>query len=277
MPDPFVERSFYRNGQIHQERPLVNGQLHGLARTWHKNGVQASEEPYQEGKLRGTCRQWDATGKLLGSYVIDHGTGTQCEWWDNERLKMEVSTLEGVFHGISRQWLMDGTLVFKVYFVKGNQVTRDQYQQSAASLTNLPKDGGDEPAHPDTPGLALIEPQLFIESLLSRPNKAELRKWLSEAKAHRNKRSMGSFSQESQAVEFADALYRNGEVSVIAVDLYSNAEGDEFCDCLLIALPPGSAKRKAPREACTRLCAGRKASVQPDTDLGETHLYLALS
>ncbi len=255
---------------------MLNGQLHGLVRAWHKNGVLASEEPYQEGKLHGTCRQWDATGKLLGSYVMDHGTGTQREWWDNGRLKMEVSTLDGAFHGISRQWLMDGTLVFKVYFVESNQVARDQYQQFPASLANLPKDDGDEPVQPDTPRLALKEHQLFVQSLLDRPNKAELRKWLGESKIHGRKRSLGSFSNEATAMETAHALYWNGAVSIIAADLYSNAEGDEFCECLLVELPPNSSRRKALREACVHVSAKAKVSIQPDVDLGETHLLLCI-
>lgn len=271
---PVAERTFFRNGQMHQEKPLLAGQPHGMVRTWHKNGVLTSEESYQAGKLHGTCRYWDASGKLLGSYVMIHGTGTQKEWWGNGRPKVEVSILDGEFHGISRQWLMDGTLAFKAYFVKGDQFTPDQYQQASIIYSELPKAGDDEPVKADALGIALKEHDLFVQSLLQQPNKAELRKWLSEAAAYGNRRSLGGFPDESQALEFVDDLYQKGAESVIAADLYSNDEGDEFCDWLLVAMPKELATRKSVRSYCARLEKKLNVLVQPDSDLGESHILL---
>lgn len=274
MSDLFMERSYYRSGQLRQERPLVNGQPQGFIRTWHKNGMLALEEPYQEGKRHGTSRQWDASGKLLGSSVLNQGTGTHREWWDNGQLKVEISILDGGFHGISRQWLRDGTLAFKAFFIQGSQFTPDQYHQKAPNFANLPKDADGESVELNTPELSLKVHTLFVQSLLSCPNQAELRKWLTESEAHGNKRSLGNFTNENLASEFAEALYRYGAVSVIAADLYSNVEGDEFCDCLLINLPKELKVRTELREFCGRSSTKFNAVVQPDSNLMGAHLSL---
>ncbi len=276
MSDLVWDRSFYRNGQVHHEKPLRDGQLHGLVRTWHKNGVLASEESYREGKRHGTCRQWSVTGKLLGTSVQNEGTGTYREWWDNGQLKLEISILDGDFHGISRQWLMDGTLAFKAYFVNGGQITPDQYQEASTINSELPKNEDDEPVQANAPGIALKEHNLFVQSLLQQPNKAELRKWLSETETHGNRRLLGGFPEESQALEFAEGLYRNNAVSVIAADLYSNYEGDEFCDILMIELPHSLMERAAFRLFFKSTLGYHSGYIiQPDNDIAESHLLLA--
>lgn len=258
-----VERIYFRNGQLQLERTYLDGQPHGLARTWHKNGVLASEVPYQEGKLHGTCRHWNRSGKLLGSYVLDQGSGTQREWWDNGQLKLELSTLNGEFHGISRQWLMDGTLVSKFFFVQGTQVTQGEYQQTAEILSNLPKDEINESVQPESPSLTQKEHQLFIQSILERPNQAELNKWLLEAELLGKKRSLGNFMDENQALEFASELSSKGAASLVAADLYSTEEGDEFCDCLLIELPKNSDLLREVETLCNESLLKWNAESQP--------------
>src|SRR6266496_4375806 len=52
----------YRNGQVSEEQPQLNGRLHGVLRRWHKNGVLALEQPHQNGVVHGICRQWNEDG-----------------------------------------------------------------------------------------------------------------------------------------------------------------------------------------------------------------------
>ena len=65
--------------------------------------------------------------------------------------------------------------------------------------------------------------------------------------------------------------------NVIAPDIYRNKAGDQFADCLLVRLPKNVAKRKAIRRVCLQLRKRNLGAVQPDEDIGETHLYLYLA
>ena len=52
---------------------------------------------------------------------------------------------------------------------------------------------------------------------------------------------------------------------------------DQFADCLLVQLPKNTAKRKAVRQVCGQLRTRRLGAVQPEKDIGESHLYLSLA
>jgi len=63
----------------------------------HRNGQLATEELYFDGRLHGVVRQWNEHGRLLGSFRMTQGTGTQKSWHDNGRLNLEFATVEGCF------------------------------------------------------------------------------------------------------------------------------------------------------------------------------------
>ena len=93
-PKQGVRRIFHRNGVVAVEENFCGQKLHGRRRTWHRNGQLATEEFYLDGRLHGVVRQWNENGKLLGSYQMEHGTGTQKSWHDNGRLNLEFATVE---------------------------------------------------------------------------------------------------------------------------------------------------------------------------------------
>jgi hypothetical protein len=74
-----------------------------------------------------------------------------------------------------------------------------------------------------------------------------------------------------------EALYEVGGVEVIVPDIYRDKAGGQFSDCLLIRLPRNAAKRRAIREVCARFKTRGLGAVQPDKDIGESHLYLSLA
>jgi len=114
------------------EENFSGHKLHGRRRTWHRNGQLATEEFYFDGRLHGVVRQWNENGKLLGSFRMEHGTGTQKSWHDNGRLNLEFATVEGLFCGRSRMWLRDGTLISDQILLFDRNVTPDQYRRAAA-------------------------------------------------------------------------------------------------------------------------------------------------
>jgi hypothetical protein len=271
-----IQKAFHRNGQLREVVPLRNGRRHGMVRVWHKNGVLANEEPYQNGLLHGVCRQWSEDGRLLGKYRMVHGTGVQRAWHENGKLQMEFSTVRGDFSGRYRLWLPDGALMSEDIYLHGKTVTAEEYRAARAKDKSLPKlIGKAGKALPNTVASEKRIHEVFVHSFLARRNRAETRKWLqSGGKAAR---SLGRFKRVSDAIKFAEALYKAGATGVIAPNIYAGKAGDQFADCLLVKLPKVAAQRKAIRKVCAQLSKRRLGSFQPDKDIGESHLYLSLA
>jgi hypothetical protein len=273
-----IQKTFYRNGQLRERVPVRNGRRHGIVRVWHKNGKRASEEPYKNGVLDGVCRQWSEAGRRLGEYVIFQGTGLQREWHDNGKLQMEIWTIAGEFSGRSRIWLRDGTLLSERFYLVGHVVSAEKYREVAAKFKALPKFRG-KPAN--LTGKHRVKPlhihRVFVDSLLEKRNQREARKWLAKKTGDKTARSLGRFKRENDAAKFVEALYQAGAVEVIVPDIYRNKARDQFSDCLLVQLPKSAAKRKAIRNVCLQLRTRKLGAVQPDEDIGESHLYLSLA
>jgi hypothetical protein len=271
-----IQRQFYRNGQVREEIPLRNGRRHGVARTWHNNGQLMSEEPYQDGFLHGVCRQWSETGRLLGQYRMTHGTGVQRLWHDNGKRHLELFSVNGDMSGCYRLWLHDGTLLSQEIYLRGRIVTAKQYRAARAKDASLPKlIGGAVKSWPKTRAEEKHMQEVFFRYLLRRPNRFEARKWLETS--GQQKRSLGRFKRERDALKLVEQLYKAGASEVIAPDVYSNKIGDQFADCLLVRLQSIAARRKAIRKIAISLSKRKLGAFQPEKDIGETHLYLLLA
>jgi hypothetical protein len=277
MPKRRIERFYYRNGQIRMENREVDGEFHGLCRTWHYNGQLAEEQRYRHGKLHGVSRQWNEKGRLLGSFTMNHGTGTQRYWHNNGRLRLEINSFNSKFFGRMRLWLWDGTLVQETYYISNVDVARAAYLKAAGEHPDWPQHEG-EPAGKvarDNRNLERLQHELFIESLLEKSH-AEARKWLSAAK-NPDLRSLARFRTAKAALQFVETLYAAGAETVVAALIYTGKRGKQFADRLLVKLPKASAKRKALRKMCQDLCAKRGGALLPDEkDMGESHLFINL-
>ena len=64
---------------------------------------------------------------------------------------------------------------------------------------------------------------------------------------------------------------------MIVPDIYRNKRGDQFADGLLVQLPKAAKQRKAVRAVCAQLPKRNLGAVEPDKDIGESHLYLLLA
>jgi hypothetical protein len=254
----------------------VGGQFHGLYRTWHFNGQLSEELRYRHGRLHGTSRQWDEKGRLLGSFIMNHGTGKQRYWHQNGRLRLEINSLNGKFFGRTRTWLWDGTLVQEIYYISNVDVTRTAYLKAARKHPDWPQHEGQPAGKVAREGRALERRQheLFIESLLEKSH-AEARQWLSAAK-NPNLRSLAKFRTSTAALRFVETLYAAGAEAVIAVPIYAGRRGKLFADWLLVKLPKAPSKRKTVRKLCQDLCDKRDGALLPDKDMSESHLFMRL-
>jgi hypothetical protein len=272
-----IQQFHFRSGEVRERIPLRDGQRHGLARRWHRNGRLVSEERYVNGRLHGICRQWNESGRLLGSYRMNRGTGIQRSWHDNGRLQTEFSTLNGEFCGRCRSWLRDGTLLADQIYLHGTLVTADEYRAAAVTNHDLPKLGR---ATANPAERAVTEKHIhrvFVSCLLAKPHRFEARTWLKKQRGEASAKFLGRFKREADAARFVAALYEAGATKVIAPDVHTNSKGDQFADCLLVRLPKAKAARSAIRKCCATLRKRRLGAVQPDADIGETHLFLSLA
>ncbi len=273
-----IQQDFYRNRQLREQVRLRNGHRNGVARTWHKNGALATDEPYQNDLLHGVCRQWDESGRLLGKYNMVYGTGVQRTWHDNGQIQLEVSTAGGHFCGRNRLWLRDGALISERYYLHGRIVSPDAYRAAAAKDRTLPRFRG-KPASPPakTSATEMHIHRVFIASLLEKRNRCEARIWLHRKGGDQTARSLGRFKREADVERFVLLLYQAGAGEVIVPDIYRDQADNQFADCLLVRQPKDTAKRVAIRKVCAQLRRRKLGTVQPDQDLGETHLYLSLT
>ncbi len=273
-----VQRQFYRNGQLRETVPLGDGKRRGVVRTWHRNGLLASEERYRDGLLHGVCRQWDEAGRLLGEFVMKHGTGLQREWHDNRRLKIEVSTVRGVFCGRNRIGLRDGSLLSERYYLHGRHVTAEEYRTAAKADSTLPWFRGRAgKTLPLGPTREQRIHRTLVRGLLRKPNRVEARKWLDRDATDKTGRSLGRFKREADASRFVEALYDAGAIEVIVPDIYADRRRNLFADGLLVKLPKPPERRREVRKACGQLRQRKLCSVQPERDIGESHLFLGMA
>jgi antitoxin component YwqK of YwqJK toxin-antitoxin module len=86
---------FHDNGQKRLENSFVDGKLHGPRLEWHENGAPSLTGGYIEGKPHGSHRSWDPSGKELGAYFVDHGTGDTASWYDSGTKASEGALRDG--------------------------------------------------------------------------------------------------------------------------------------------------------------------------------------
>jgi hypothetical protein len=207
---------------------------------------------------------------------MNHGTGKQRYWHQNRKLRLEINSINGKFHGRMRLWLMDGTLVQETYYISNRNVPRTAYLEAARKYPDWPQHER-EPAGKvarENHSLQRRQHELFIKSLLVKSH-AEARQWLSAAK-NPDLRSLAKFRTSTAALRFVETLYAAGAETVIAAPIYAGKQSKLFADWLLIKLPKASSKRKAVRKLCQDLCDERGGALLPDKDMGESHLFIRL-
>lgn len=271
-----AEQTHYRSGEIRERFTLRGGQRHGILFAWHRNGQLALRQPFANGLLNGVCFQWDESGRLLGKFRMTNGTGRQRVWHENGRLQSEFSTLNGRFCGRCRDWLRDGTLFVDEIYLEGRRVTAEEYCAAAAFNPDLPKLGAQNKSLKKAVTEKHIH-RVFVSFLLAKTRGVEARSWLNGERGETSAKFLGRFKREADAARFVAALYEAGAAEVIAPDVHSDAAGDQFAECLLVRLPKAKAARSAIRRHCATLRKRRLGAVQPDADIGETHLLLSFA
>jgi len=173
--------------------------------------------------------------------------------------------------------LRDGTLIAERFYVHGKQVDPAEYGQAVAKDDSLPR-YTDPPAKLPSKTLATRRHihEVFVAGLLEKIEQQEARLWLGPKRGAKPK-LLGHFNSQSAAAAFVESLYEAGAVEVIVPRTYLDDNGKEFADALLVRLPKAKTTRAKIRKTCAALRERSLGSFQPDSDIGEDHLYLGMA
>lgn len=98
-------RNHHTNGQLWYEIPQDHlGRPHGTEKGWHKDGQIESEIMWHEGRRVGVAKWWHRNGTMSCKHTYNDGRQFYIE-----------------------RWREDGQFLFKLYFVRGKEVTHKEY------------------------------------------------------------------------------------------------------------------------------------------------------
>ena len=172
-------------------------------------------------------------------------------------------------------------LLTERFYLHGLAVSAGAYRAAAAKDKALPRF---RPSKPAKSGEKRVSPftafhRVLVDSLLEKRNQREARKWLAKKTGDPTARSLGRFKRENDAAKFVEALYQAGAgQSDRASPLPQQGPRP------VRGLPVGAAsknaarrRRKSVRQVCGQLRTRRLGAMQPDKDIGESHLFLSLA
>jgi hypothetical protein len=169
------------DGRLNIETGWRGERPHGWRRFWDdRDNTLVWEEFMVDGREHGVVRQWSQS-RLIGWYLMDHGTGVDLwrnddgslseerylkdgqwhgfeRWWShqsNTTTWLEKHFYENVEHGIERQWNGEGRIRrgYPRYFVNGQRVSKRQYLSACQRDPTLPpyRPEDDRPERPLPP------------------------------------------------------------------------------------------------------------------------------
>lgn len=165
-------RYFHKTGELEFECPLRDGKIHGRVYRWDTPGMLTSVETYVNGLAHGEAKQWLCDGTVVKGYRMNRGTGLDLWWQDCDgqlylaevlyliqgkphgyqwwfsagRLVWERHWVDGILHGVERDWNLQGGLgrTSPKYFVNDERVTKRQYLKACERDASLPKFRNDD-------------------------------------------------------------------------------------------------------------------------------------
>ena len=78
-----------------------NGKADGVARTWYENGQLHQEFPYKLGTMSGTFREWFENGQQKSEELYENGNmEKRLTWYENGQLNSIVFYKDGKVNGV---------------------------------------------------------------------------------------------------------------------------------------------------------------------------------
>ncbi len=101
-PTLVVERKWYADGRLAEERTYLAGKESGSHRGWWPNGSPRFVYAYREGFLEGESREWFPSGALWRDqlYAQGHESGLQRLYWEDGRVRASYEVRDGRRYGL---------------------------------------------------------------------------------------------------------------------------------------------------------------------------------
>ena len=166
----YIGRRIYnQDGLLQHELSLKNGKRHGWQYDWYRDGTLSSALHFENGIEHGTASVWRGSGALLGTYMMNQGTGIDF-WWKEHEGKVHLTEarvyvdnkmegyeywwyssdktrglwkekwwMKGCLHGIEREWSQQGKLRrgFPNYWIRGTEVDKRKYDRATRKDASL--------------------------------------------------------------------------------------------------------------------------------------------
>ena len=143
------ERRWWKNGQLSDERPMRNGENHGIWAWWREDGKVLSQHSYKDGLLHGMSSGWNKNGKLQSErpYENDKKHGMEREWNSKGVLVWEFPYKEGRLHGVARYFQKNAELQVPsmkmpkplTFWIEGKEVSEPDYIEACMTNATLPR------------------------------------------------------------------------------------------------------------------------------------------
>ena len=117
--------TWWADGKPMQRIELRNGLRHGRYQQWWKTGQELFDKHFVAGKQHGEQKQWSTEGTLLGSYKMNHGTGTETTWNLDGSMRTVTERVDGLQHGSSVIYDKAGSVLWKERWQNGKRLGHD--------------------------------------------------------------------------------------------------------------------------------------------------------
>ena len=120
--------SRYENGQKKSEGNFVAGKPEGIDSRWYEGGQKKLQARWAAGQLEGIATKWNENGqkKSEANYVSGQRDGVQITWHENGQKQSEGNFVAGKEDGIHTYWRKDGSLIKRIKYVGGDDVTDEE-------------------------------------------------------------------------------------------------------------------------------------------------------
>jgi antitoxin component YwqK of YwqJK toxin-antitoxin module len=100
--DVQIERAWYANGTLAEERGWRGTREEGVHRGWWPDGRPRFAYAYHDGLLQGESREWFASGALWRTqrYSAGHEAGLQRMYWEDGRVRASFVVQDGRRYGL---------------------------------------------------------------------------------------------------------------------------------------------------------------------------------
>jgi antitoxin component YwqK of YwqJK toxin-antitoxin module len=114
----YLERAWYKNGQIKSEKFVTYGTSIGPHRAWYENGQKRFDWYFNESReLEGKYQKWNGAGQLTHELHFKNGKKDGlCRWYENGQLESEGHLKNNEHVGVWKYFHENGKLKLEVHY-----------------------------------------------------------------------------------------------------------------------------------------------------------------